>query len=134
MRKIILAILAAVGLLATFGLSPATAAVSTPTLAVSYNFFQVITNRASDCAVVVPDVSYTIPVPASVADEVASVSRYGYHSITGPALLNAGAYPGQILVANPTRFAGYPAHEYVAFVPGLFGRSCSQWVRIVAQG
>ena len=147
MRRTLLVILAAIGLLATVGLTPATAATATPTMDVSYNAFQNITNQASACAVVDPGVSYTIPVPASVAAEVNAVYRYGYHSITGYAFINGGAYPGQVLVANRTvtqslyipylnttvQIQVLP-HQYDAFVPGLFGRPCTQWVHLVAQG
>ena len=145
MRRIIFAILAAVGLLATVGLTPANAATTTPTLNVSYSAFQKITNAPSQCAVVTPNVSYTIPVPDAVAAEVNAVSRYGFHSITGYGLINAGAYPGQVLVANRTvdKYIYIPylgvtqqvqvlPHEYHAFIPGLFGRPCSQWVQVVA--
>ena len=137
MRRIIFAILAAVGLLATVGLTPATAATATPTMDVSYNAFQNITNQASACAVVVPDVSYVIPIPAGVLFEVNNVTRYGYHSIDnlpGYSLINNGGYPGQVLVANYTRAGVYPAHQYDVFVPGYQGRSCTQWVHLVAQG
>ena len=133
MRRIIFAILAAVGLLATVGLTPANAATTTPTLNVSYAQFVALTHTPSACAVSVPSESYTIPVPDAVAAEVNAVSRYGFHSITGYALLNSGAYPGQILIANRTRSGVYPAHEYHAFIPGLFGRLCSEWVQVVAQ-
>ena len=133
MRRIIFAILAAVGLLATVGLTPATAATTTPTMAVSYNAFQNITNTASACAVVDPGVSYTIPVPDAIAAEINAVYRYGWHSITGYVLVNGGAYPGQILIANRA-VAGVADHQYDAFVPGLFGRPCTEWVHLVAQG
>ena len=133
MRKTMLTILAVFGLL-TFGIVPASAATPTPTMAVSYNAFQNITNQASACAVVVPDVSYTIPVPDAIALEINAVARYGYHSITGYALINGGAYPGQVLAQTKTVSGVYPPHQYDAFVPGLFGRPCTQWVHLVAQG
>ena len=148
MRRIIFAILAAVGLLATVGLTPATAATTTPIMAVSYNAFQNITNRASACAAVVPDVSYTIPVPAAIAIEINAIGRYGFHRDGASySLFNTGAYPGVMLIANRTvtqslyiqylnttmQIQVLP-HQYDAFVPGLFGRPCTQWVHLVAQG
>ena len=135
MRRITLAILAAVGLLATVGLTPATAATTTPTLAVTYATFQAVTNTPSQCAVIVPDESYTIPVPDAIAYEINAIGRYGFHRDGASySLFNSGAYPGVMLIANRTRSGVYAAHQYDVFVPGYQGRPCTQWVHLVAQG
>ena len=133
MRKTMLTILAVFGLL-TFGIVPAVAATATPVQAVTYDALATVINAPSGCAVATPGESYTIPVPDAIAYEINALGRYGYHSITGFALLGGGAYPGQILVANYTPGGRYALHQYDVFIPGYQGRSCTQWVHLVAQG
>lgn len=131
MRRILFVLFATFGLVLA-GMAPANAAIS-PVLNVSYGTFGVITNTSSHCAVVVPNISYVIPTPDSIVAEATNVTRYGYHSITGYGYINAGAYSGNVLAKNVTRSGVYPPHEYHAWIPGFQGRSCSQWVHIVAQ-
>ena len=133
MRRIIFTVFTAIGLAATAGLTPAAAATPTPVLTVSYAAFNNLTNVRSECAVVVPDISYVIPTPASIVTEATNVTRVGYHSIGGYSYINAGAYSGNVLAKNVTKSGVYPPHEYHAWIPGLFGRSCTEWVQIVAQ-
>ena len=147
MRKTMLTILAVFGLL-TFGIVPASAATDTPTQDVTDATFQAVTNTPSQCAVIVPDESYTIPVPASVAAEINAVGRYGFHRDGASySLFNSGAYPGVMLIANRTvtqslyipylnttmQIQVLP-HQYDVFIPGYQGRPCTQWVHLVAQG
>ena len=134
MRKTMLTILAVFGLL-TFGIVPASAATDTPTQDVTYATFQAVTNTPSQCAVIVPDESYTIPVPDAIAAEINTIGRYGFHRDgSGYSLFNSGAYPGVMLIANYTHPGVYAAHQYDVFIPGYQGRPCTQWVHLVAQG
>lgn len=133
MHRIAFVSLALVGLFAAGATAANADSAPVPTQAVSYETFQAVTNTPSVCAVVVPDVSYVIPVPASITAEVTGVTRPGYHSITGYGLINAGAYPGQVLQKTETSDGVYPPHQYDVWVPAFNGRSCNQWVHLVAQ-
>ena len=144
MRKLALIILA---VFTVIGLSAGSAMSAVPTistLSVTQNGFNKIMNTLSSCGTQTTSNDYKAPIAPAYVNAAVAVDSFAGSVRDSGNWVTANGLPMVNFTKHITRTYFYPdgsfaitvagiGHTWDAYVPGLFGRSCSEWTKVQAK-